>query len=80
MPLNWNGRVVDTWLVVYRTDPGSGLGSAGNECGRLWVCKDGPKDGTVLKQQMTVARSTLTFIRTPDEEALRLATKAGDGR
>jgi hypothetical protein len=74
--LDWNRQPVDTWLVVYRTDPGSGLGSAGNECGRLWV----RKDGAVLKQQMTVARSTLTFIRTPDEEAALLARKAGEDR
>jgi hypothetical protein len=77
MPLDWHGRVVDTWLVVYRSDPGSALGSAGNECGRLWV---NTRDGTVLKQQVAVLRSTLTFVRTSNDEAALLAKKAGDDR
>lgn len=75
-PITWNGDLVDTWLVVYRSDPGSALASAGSERGKLWV----RSDGAVLKQQVTVLRSTLTFIRTTDEEAVRLAREAGEVR
>jgi hypothetical protein len=76
MPITWNGDLVDTWLVVYRSDPGSALASAGSPRGKLWV----RGDGAVLKQQVTVLRSTLTFVRTSKEEADRLALKAGDLR
>ena len=76
MPMTWNGRIVDTWEVVYRSDPGSALASAGSPRGKLWV----RSDGAVLKQQVTVLRSTLTFVRTSDEEAALLARKAGDVR
>ncbi|MGQ9576258.1 MAG: hypothetical protein ACUVUC_13160 [Thermoguttaceae bacterium] len=69
----WNGMTVDTWLVVYRSDPGSALGSAGSPRGRLWV-RD---DGTILKQQVVILGSTLTFVRVSDEEAVQLARKAG---
>jgi hypothetical protein len=75
-PTTWNGQVVETLRVVYRSDPGSALGSAGSPRGKLWV----RRDGTVLKQQVTVLRSTMTFVRTSDEEAERLARKASEDR
>jgi hypothetical protein len=75
-PMTWNGHLVETWLVVYRSDPGSALSGAGSPRGKLWV----RGDGAVLKQQVTVLRSTLTFVRTSDEEAARLARRAGDIR
>jgi hypothetical protein len=78
VPTAWNGRVVDTWVVVYRSDPGSALGSAGNPCGKLWVRTDAA--GTVLKQEVNVVRSALTFVRTSDEEAARLAERASSDR
>jgi hypothetical protein len=77
MPLVWNGQVKDTWLVVYRSDPGSALVSAGSPCGKLWV---NTRDGMILQQQAAVLRSTLKFIRTPKEEAVLLAKEAGEDR
>ena len=76
VPITWNGGLVDTWLVVYRSDPGSASAGAGSPRGKLWV-RD---DGAVLKQQVTLLRSTLTFIRTTDEEAAKLARQSVDVR
>jgi hypothetical protein len=72
MPLTWEGRTVDTFLVVYRSDPGSAMGTSGGPRGKLWV----RRDGTVLKQQMTLFRSTLTFVRTGEQETAALVAKA----
>lgn len=73
VPLIWNGRAVPTLLVVYRTDPGEAVGDAGAPWGKLWV-RD---DGTVIKQQVTLFRCQLTFIRMPDQEAAALAARVG---
>jgi hypothetical protein len=72
VPLTWGGRTVDTFLVVYRTDAGAAVGSAGGPRGKLWV----RRDGMVLKQQMMIFRSTLTFLRMGEEEAESLAATA----
>jgi len=71
MPLTWEGRTVDTLVVVYRTDPGNAVGGSGGARGKIWV----RRDGTVLKQQVTFFRSTLTFLRMGQQEAASLATK-----
>jgi hypothetical protein len=70
-PILWNGRTEETWLVVYRSDPGSSVSRAKRERGRMWV----HPDGTVLRQQVKIFRSTLTFLRMPDEEAQALARR-----
>ena len=64
-PIVWNDRTVETWLVVYRSDPGHGLGSDERPRGRLWV----RRDGTVLKQQVMIFNSTMIFVRLPDDQA-----------
>ncbi len=71
-PLVWQGRTVDTRLVVYRSDPGDTVGHSGGPRGKLWV----RPDGTVLKQEVTILRSTMTFLRMGPEEAAALAAKA----
>ena len=68
-PILWNGQVADAFLVVYRSDPGAAIGSAGSPRGKLWV----RRDGVVLRQQVMVFRSTLTFVRLPERESARLA-------
>ena len=65
----FNGRREDAFLVVYRSDPGRGLGNDERPRGRLWV----RGDGTVLKQQTTIFNSTMTFVRLSDEKAAALA-------
>ncbi len=69
--LMWGGDAVETWLVVYRTDPGSGGRSAGKLRGKMWV----RRDGTVLQQEVGLLQSTLTFTRMPDDQAKDLAKK-----
>ena len=63
--VKWNGRTEELWLVEYRRDSGFGFGGRAKPQGRLWV----RRDGTVLKQQMMIMNSTLTFVRMTDEEA-----------
>jgi hypothetical protein len=46
-PITWDGRTVETWLVVYRSDSGFRLSGNQTPRGRLWV----RRDGTVLKQR-----------------------------
>jgi len=70
----WSGRYVDTWVVVYRGDPGAGTARARTPRGRLWV----REDGTVLRQEATLFGSTMTFERLSDEEAAALAESVGD--
>jgi hypothetical protein len=67
-PIVWGGKQLDVWLVVYRTAPGSGLSNARRPRGRLWV----RRDGTVLKQEVNLFSSTMTFIRLSDKATQRL--------
>ncbi len=71
--LNVGDQPVDTWVVVFRSDPGSSLGSRGNERGKLWVAKD----GRVLKQEAVIFDSKMTFLRQKDDKAAALARQSG---
>lgn len=57
----WNGRPVATWLIDYQRDEGAGLRSGGRSQGKVWV----RHDGLVLKQELLVAQSRLSFVRLP---------------
>jgi len=70
----WDGETVDTWLVVYRSDPGAGTANTRSPRVRLWV----REDGTVLKQEANLLGSVVTFVRLSDEEAAALARSVGD--
>ena len=70
-PIIWNKRTEQTWLVVYRRDSGFGLGSDKTPQGRLWV----RRDGTVLKQQMSIFNSIMIFTRLPDDQAAAMEAK-----
>ncbi len=71
--ITWGGRQVRTKLIVFRGDPGSGL--AGDESrGRMWV----RPDGVVIRQEVTVFRSRLHFLRLPDRTAQLVMTSLGD--
>ena len=67
----WGGRSEETWVVVYRRDSGFVLGGRKTPRGKLWV----RRDGTVLKQQVMILDSTMTFVRLPDDEAAALARR-----
>lgn len=71
--ISWNGDVVLVWLVEYRTHSGFRMGVEERPRGRLWV----RMDGTVLKQEMTLFDSTMTFVRMSDEEAAGWSKTAG---
>ncbi len=73
-PMLWDGRTVDTWLVVYRTDPGAGTASTQSPRVKLWV----RKDGTVLKQEANLLGSSVSFVRHSEEEAAALAHSVGN--
>ncbi len=73
-PVLWGEQVVEALLVVYRGDPGSGSVNAEKARGRLWVLDD----GTVVKQEVAVLDSTLTFNRMQGEAAAALATSVGN--
>jgi len=73
-PVVWGGRVQNAWLVVYRTDPGVGSTGARSPRGKLWV----HDDGTVLKQEVNLFNSRMTFERLSRREAAALAESAGE--
>lgn len=68
-PIIWNRQIIPAKLVVFRSDPGSGIGdAAGATRGRAWV--DG--QGRVLRQEVVLWNTRLTFARIPaDNERMR---------
>jgi hypothetical protein len=64
--IEWNGDLVETYLVVYQDEAGSGLGAARQPIGRTWV----QPDGNVLRQEMMLSSLKFTFERIPPEQAL----------
>lgn len=66
--LSWEDRVERVWLVVYQSDPGAGSSSRQEPRGRLWV----RRDGTVLRQEVSIFGTKLTFSRVSEDEALAL--------
>ncbi len=54
-----DGAAVRAWLVVYRSDEGSGRSFSKNARGKLWV----RRDGTVLKQETTLSGGRVQFVR-----------------
>lgn len=73
-PIEFDGRVEDVWLVVYRRDSGSALGGREKPRGKLWV----RRDGTVLRQQATFMGFEMTFVRMSDDELARLQSEPAD--
>jgi hypothetical protein len=71
--ITWGGRSINSLVIEFRNDAGSGL--VGNETrGRMWV----GEQGLVLRQEVTILRSRLQFIRLPDEAAAEMAAALGD--
>jgi hypothetical protein len=60
-PFQWEGQRVNTRVIVYRGDSGSGL-TGGETRGRTWV-RD---DGLVLRQEVSVFRTPVQFERLSD--------------
>jgi hypothetical protein len=72
-PIVWGGVKTETRRVVYRRDPGSGPKGSQKPQGQLWV----GRDGAVLRQEVILSKSTICFVRMPDNEAAQLAHDAG---
>jgi hypothetical protein len=58
-PIMWHDQVVATFVVIYRSDPGAELSNNQVARAKAWV----RSDGTVLKQELTLMSSRLTFER-----------------
>jgi hypothetical protein len=64
-PIIWNRQIISTKVVVFRSDPGAGIGdAAGATRGRAWV----DDQGRVLKQEVVLWNTKLTFTRVPAEK------------
>lgn len=70
-PIQWDDKIIDTWLVVYRKEPGSRASRSNQSEGRMWV----HPDGTVLKQEVKLLNAPLTLVRLSDEAAAALMDK-----
>lgn len=57
----WEGRPVETFLVVYREDAGSGVGAARSVIGRTWV----RSDGGIVKQELLFSSLRFTLEQLP---------------
>ncbi len=66
--IHHDGRTTAVWLVTYHDNPGKKLSSDTKPRTKLWV----RTDGVVLKQEMSILNSTMTFIRLPQQESLVL--------
>lgn len=64
----WDGRTYPTKVVVYRNDSGSRVLAAQEARGKLWV----RADGLVLRQDVTVFNSRLSFVRLTPEDGVKL--------
>ena len=58
---DWEGELVETYVVVYRDEAGTGINSARKPIGRTWV----QPDGTVLRQEVMLSNLRFTFDRLP---------------
>ncbi|MBI3839541.1 MAG: hypothetical protein HY288_16600 [Planctomycetia bacterium] len=72
--ITWDGERVNCRVIVYRNDSGSGLAGNDNR-GRVWV-RD---DGVVLRQEVSIFKSHLHFIRLPDNRSKEMWQAMGDG-
>jgi len=70
----WNGEPVQTFLVVYRGEAGSGITATREPIGKMWV----RKDGTVLRQEVRVANLRFVFTRLSDRASVEKASLIGD--
>lgn len=61
----WNGQLVRTRVVVYRSDEGAGLNASRQPRGAVWVARD----GTVLEQRTDLLGTSLRFVRLPHAAA-----------
>jgi hypothetical protein len=71
--LRWGGRSVACRVIEYRSDPGSSTSSSERRA-RAWV----DEQGVVLRQEISILRSHLHFIRLPAACAETICRALGD--
>jgi hypothetical protein len=69
--LSIGDRIFSTWVVVFRSDPGSAAGE-GIERAKLWVTED----GAVVKQELSFLGFQFAFARLDLEASVRRARQA----
>ncbi|HEX3998851.1 MAG TPA: hypothetical protein VHX65_09900 [Pirellulales bacterium] len=72
--MRWDGQSVDVLTVIYQSDSGSALGTSRTPHGKLWVAHD----GTVLRQEIGIFGSRLTFLRLSPGESAKLTAGLDD--
>jgi hypothetical protein len=72
-PIQWEDRLLDAWLVVYRKDPGTRASRSNQTQGRMWV----HPNGTVLKQEVRLFNAPLTLVRLSPKATDALAEQVG---
>jgi hypothetical protein len=72
--ITWQGQSIETLVVTYRYDSGSGA-AARNPVGRAWVTND----GLVVRQQLPIGSAKVRFERASDARAIELGESL-DGR
>ncbi len=70
-PILVEGQPEEVFVVVYRADAGRRLGGMTSWQQRLFV----RQDGTVVRQEVRLLGSTMTFVRLPERQAASLAEK-----
>jgi hypothetical protein len=70
--LTWNDRPVPCRIIAYRNDSGSGLAND-QARGKVWVSHE----GEVLRQEISIFRSRVRFVRLADGQANEIATALG---
>jgi hypothetical protein len=71
----WDDELVSVWLVVYHGKSGFRLGKLASPQGRLWV----RPDGVVLKQEVNLFGSMMTFVRMAEKAEADLMARYGLG-
>lgn len=62
--VEWNGKMMRTYKVVFKKDSGSGISSTRRPVSETWVTRD----GTVLRQDLWIASVKVQFVREPAAE------------
>ncbi len=74
--ITWNGGSVQTLVVVYRADAGTGFRAVHEPRGKLWV----DQSGLVLKQECNLYNSRLTFERLNATDAANMIENLPDSQ
>jgi hypothetical protein len=69
--ITWQNQPIETFLVIYRYDSGSGA-AARDPVGKVWIRCD---DGLVIRQELPIGSARVRFERTSDQQASELGVE-----